>query len=244
MKALLKREFYILKHNFIFYLCIWALLPMAIYLFISYPMHALIKTHSSGISYLHWSSIGNMIFSSAIVGYIVALNSTCRYTQKTSFSNAILASPISNSQHLASIIIWAFFIAFIQLLFSIFITQSLNNSLSSVEILWTIMHMFSIIFYFTNIGVLIGFVGSNSIARTFFTIIFVVFLISTLGLFIPIDFESFSIFNYSPLHLAIFQIQNIITKDPSSPSPSIIISVISIFIFGVNLILSHRVFKS
>ena len=85
MKALLKREFFIFKHNFIPYLCTLALMPMAIYIFISYPMYLLIKTHSSGINYLHWSSIGNMIFSSSVVSYIVSLKSTISYRKKNKF---------------------------------------------------------------------------------------------------------------------------------------------------------------
>ena len=129
MKALLKREFFILRHNFIPYLCILALMPMAIYICISYPMHTLIKTHSSGINYLHWSSIGNMIFSSSVIGYLISLKLTLRYTEETNFSHAMLASPISNMQHLLSILIWSSIVSFIQLLFSIVITQSLNNIL-------------------------------------------------------------------------------------------------------------------
>ena len=244
MKALLKREFFILRHNFIPYLCILALMPMAIYICISYPMHTLIKTHSSGINYLHWSSIGNMIFSSSIIGYLISLKLTLRYTEETNFSHAMLASPISNMQHLLSILIWSSIVSFIQLLFSVVITQSLNSSLSTIDILWTILYLLPIIFYCSASGILIALLGLNSIVRTFITVLFVVFFISTTGLFIPIDFASISIFNYSPLHLTILQIQNIVTKDPSSPSPSIIVFVISILVFIISLIMSHRVFKS
>ena len=244
MKALLKREFFIFKHNFIPYLCTLALMPMAIYIFISYPMYLLIKTHSSGINYLHWSSIGNMIFSSSVVSYIVSLKSTISYRKKTSFSSAMLASPVSIAQHLFSILIWSLIIAFIQLIFSIAITQSLNSSLSTVDMLWTILYLFPIIAYCSISGILIGLLNLNSIARTFITILFIMFFMSTTGLFIPINFESIPIFSYSPLHLTILQVQNIITHDPSSPSPSIIVFSISAIIFVVNLILSHRVFKS
>ena len=244
MNVFLKREFYIFKHNFIFYQCIWALMPMAVYLFISYPLYSILKIHSSGINYLHWSSIGNIIFTSSLLAYMVSLNSTLRYKAKSSFSSAMLASPKSNIQHLISIMIWSLVIAFVQLLFSTVITQSLNSSLSTVNILWTFLYILPIIMYLSNVGILIGLLGLNLISNIFFTIIFILFFLCTSGLFIPINFDSLPIFNYSPLHLAILETQDIITGDSSSPSPSIIIFVVSGILFAINLVLSHRFFRS
>ena len=125
---------------------------MAVYLFISYPLHSLLKTHSSGINYLHWSSIGNLIFTSSLLAYFMSLNSTLKYKSKSNFSNAMLVSPQPNSRHLIAIVIWSSAVAFIQLLFSVGITQSLNSSLSTTNILWVILYLIPIIIMTSNIG--------------------------------------------------------------------------------------------
>ena len=105
MIPLLKREAYILKHNLISYICIWTLLPMSVYLFISIPLSYQIKTDA--INYLNWSSIGNAIFVSSLLAYVTSLSSILKYKDKTNFSNMMLSSPQTNIQHLVSIIFWS-----------------------------------------------------------------------------------------------------------------------------------------
>ena len=244
MNAFLKREFYILKHNFIPFICIWALMPMAVYLFISYPLHSLLKTHSSGINYLHWSSIGNLIFTSSLLAYFMSLNSTLKYKSKSNFSNAMLVSPQPNSRHLIAIVIWSSAVAFIQLLFSVGITQSLNSSLSTTNILWVILYLIPIIIMMSNIGIFIGLIVSNSIARIFLIIIFIIFFLGASGLFIELNITSSSLLYYSPFHLAVLHTQNIVTGDISMPSPSIIVFIVSILLFFINLVLSHKMLRS
>ena len=126
MKALLRRELYILKHNLIPFICIWMLLPMAIYLFISIPLSSQISIDV--INYINWSSIGNAVYGSSVLTYLLSTNLILKYKNKTSFSNLMLAAPQTNSQHLGAIIIWASVIGLVQFLFSIIITQALNSS--------------------------------------------------------------------------------------------------------------------
>ena len=126
MKALLRRELYVLKYNLIPFICIWMLLPMAIYLFISIPFSGQISIDV--INYINWSSIGNAVYSSSILAYLLSSMLILKYKNKTSFSNLMLAAPQTNSQHLGAIVIWASMIGLVQFLFSIVITQTLNSS--------------------------------------------------------------------------------------------------------------------
>ena len=174
MIALLKREFYIFKHNLIPYICIWTLLPMSIYLFISIPLSNYIRADI--INYLHWSSIGNVISASSVFVYIVSLNSILKYKYATNFSNMMLSS-------------------------------------------------------------------NSSFIRTFVTSILAIFLLFGSGLFIPLEGAP-AFFHYSPLYYTILNIQNIITRDSSIIYPSIIVLIISVIIFIVNLIISHKVFRT
>ena len=114
MKALLRRELYVLKYNLIPFICIWMLLPMAIYLFISIPFSGQISIDV--INYINWSSIGNAVYSSSILAYLLSSMLILKYKNKTSFSNLMLAAPQTNSQHLGAIVIWASMIGLVQFL--------------------------------------------------------------------------------------------------------------------------------
>ena len=83
MKALLRRELYVLKYNLIPFICIWMLLPMAIYLFVSIPLSSQISIDV--INYVNWSSIGNAVYASSILAYLLSSNLMLKYKNKTSY---------------------------------------------------------------------------------------------------------------------------------------------------------------
>ena len=239
--ALLKREVYILKHNLISYICIWTLLPMSVYLFISIPLSYQIKTDA--INYLNWSSIGNAIFTSSLITYIASLHSILKYKDKSNFSNMILSSPQTNIQHLISIVIWSSTIGLVQFLFSITLTQLLNSSnLLILDIILIIIYAIPIIVIVSNMAIFIGLAANSSLIRTLINSILIIFLLFGSGLFVPLDGAP-SFFSYSPLYYTILNIQNIITIDSSIIYPSVIVLIISLIIFFINLIVSHKVLR-
>ena len=242
MIALLKREFYIFKHNLISYICIWTLLPMSMYLFISIPLSHHIRTDV--INYLNWSSIGNAISASSVLVYVVSLNSILKYKYTTSFSKMMLSSPRTNSQHLMAIVLWSTGVGLIQFLFSLALTQSLNSSnLFITDIILILLYALPIIVIVSNLAIFIGLIVSSSFIRVFLTSILAIFLLFGSGLFIPLEGAP-AFFHYSPLYYTILNIQNIITIDSSIVYPSIIVFVISVIIFIINLIVSHKVFRT
>jgi len=242
MVALLKREFYIFKHNLIPYICTWALIPMSIYLFISIPLSHHIKTDV--INYLNWSSIGNAVSASSVLVYIITLNSILKYRDTTNFSKLMLSSPRTNSQHLIAIVLWSTGIGVIQFLCSLALTQSLNSSnLFIIDIILILLYGLPIIIMVSNIAIFIGLIVSSSFIRTSLATILSIFLLFGSGLFVPLKGAP-SFFYYSPLYHTILNIQNIITIDSSIVYPSIIVFVISVIIFFINLIISHKVFRT
>jgi len=241
MMALLKREVYILKHNLISYICIWTLLPMSVYLFISIPLSYQIKTDA--INYLNWSSIGNAIFTSSLIAYIASLHSILKYKDKSNFSNMILSSPQTNIQHLISIVLWSSTIGLVQFLFSITLTQLLNSSnLLILDIILIIIYAIPIIVIVSNMAIFIGLAANSSLIRTLINSILIIFLLFGSGLFVPLDGAP-NFFSYSPLYYTILNIQNIITIDSSIIYPSVIVLIISLIIFIINLIVSHKVLR-
>ena len=132
MKTLLKREFFALKHDLISYICIWTLFPMFVYLFISVPLSSQISTEA--INYINWSSIGNAVYTSCLMSYMISFKLILSYKDKTNFSHLLLSAPQTNLQHLGSIIAWATIIGVIQFLFSIILLVKCIQEYHSVGI--------------------------------------------------------------------------------------------------------------
>ena len=241
MKALLKREFFILKHNLISYICIWTLLPMFLYLLVSVPLSGQISTN--GINYINWSSVGNAVYTSSLLAYIISFKLILSYKDKTNFSHLLLSAPQTNLQHLGSIVVWATIIGVIQFLFSIILTQSLNSSnLFFLDIFLIILYALPVVVISSNVAIFVALVTTNMFIQTLINSILGIFLLFSSGLFVPLN-QAPSFFSFSPIYYTIINIQNIVTVDTSVIYPSIIVLGLSIFIFIVNLIISHKVLR-
>ena len=241
MKALLRREFYILKHNLISYICIWTLLPMFVYLFVSIPLSSQISTNV--INYINWSSVGNAIYTSGLLSYIISFKLILNYKDKTNFSHLLLSAPQTNVQHLGSIVTWTTIIGLVQFLFSIALTQSLNSSnLFLLDIFLIILYAIPIVLIASNIAIFVGLVTSSIYIQILINSILGIFFLFSSGLFVPLN-EAPTFFYFSPIYYTIINIQNIITIDTSVIYPSIIVLVLSIFIFIINLIVSHKILR-
>jgi len=241
MKALLRRELYILKHNLIPFICIWMLLPMAIYLFISIPLSSQISIDV--INYINWSSIGNAVYASSVLTYLLSTNLILKYKNKTSFSNLMLAAPQTNSQHLGAIIIWASVIGLVQFLFSIVITQALNSSnLFFLDKILIIIYGIPIIIFVSNLAIFVCLIVNSKLVHTLVNFILIIFFLFSSGLFFPLD-KAPIFLSYSPLYQTLINMQNIIMINSSVIYPSIIVLVFSSILYVVNLVISYKVLR-
>ena len=183
MKAIIQREYFIFKHNIILYLCVWTLIPMIVYLFISIPFSFYIKL-SNGISYLNWSSVGNWISTSSIITFVVSMSIANRYRDSSNFSRTMLCTPSSNKEHLSAIIIWSSSLGVIQLLFSLLITLSFKSAnLFALDILLAIIYIIPIIILISNIGFLIGLSFNTQLMRIIISLFLLMFILFSSGLF-------------------------------------------------------------
>ena len=244
MKAILRREYFALKHNFVSYISIWALLPMMVYLLISIPLSFYINL-DNGINYLNWSSIGNWIFTSCTMSYVLSIKLSSNYILSDSHSKSLLYSSLSNYYHLLSIVLWSLFVGFIQLIFSLLITLTLNSSnLFFIDIVLVVIYILPIILLSSVLGIFIGFIIPDRLLRTISSIIIFLLLAFSSGLFVPLNPEISNIFLLSPIYLSVINIQSIITNDPSTVFASVIVLVVSVILFLINLALSYKVLRS
>ena len=244
MNIILQREYLIFKHNIIFYLCLWTLIPMIIYLFISFPFSFYIKL-PNGISYLNWSSVGNWVSASSTLSFIISMNIASKYIDENSYSRTMLCTPISNREHLLGGLIWSLIMGFIQLIFSLAITLSFKSAnLFLLDILLIIIYIIPIIILISNIGFLIGLSCKGGLIKIIISLIFFLFIYFSSGLFVPLNNGLPYIFTLSPIYLSVQNIQAIMANDSSMISSSLILVFISILFFIINLIISFKVFKS
>ena len=241
MKALLRRELYVLKYNLIPFICIWMLLPMAIYLFISIPFSGQISIDV--INYINWSSIGNAVYSSSILAYLLSSKLILKYKNKTSFSNLMLAAPQTNSQHLGAIVIWASMIGLVQFLFSIVITQTLNSSnLFFLDKILIMIYGLPIIIFVSNLAIFVHLIVDRKLIQTLVNSILIIFFLFSSGLFLTLN-QAPLLLSYSPLYQTIINMQNIIMINSSVIYPSIIVLVLSAILFVINLVISYKVLR-
>ena len=241
MKALLRRELYVLKYNLIPFICIWMLFPMSIYLFISLPLSSQISINV--INYVNWSSIGNAVYSSSILAYLLSSNLMLKYKNKTSFSNLMLAAPQTNSQHLGAIVIWAVIIGLVQFLFSIVISEALNSSnLFFLDNILIMIYGLPIIIFVSNLAIFVHLIVDRKLVQTLINSILIIFLLFSSGLFLPLN-QAPLFLSYSPIYQTIINMQNIIMINSSVIYPSIIVLVFSAILFVINLVISYKVLR-
>ena len=218
-------------------------MPMIVYLLISIPFSFYIKI-SNGISYLLWSSVGNWISTSSVLTFILSMNIASKYRESFHYSRTMLCGPSLNRDHLSAIIIWSLLIGVIQLFFSLFITQSLKSgNLFLSDILLAIIYIIPIIILMSNIGILIGLICRKLLIRVIISLIFLISIFFSSGMFVPLHADLPSIFTLSPFYLSVQNIQAIMTNDSSMISSSILLLFISIIIYIINLIISSKVFR-
>ena len=248
MKVILKREYYIFRHNLIFFLCIWTLLPIAIYILISTSIgeSVVLPESFSDMNYNNWSAAGNWVVSTCIITYLLSGISIKKYKEKSSFSNSMLATPATNIEHVLGLTIWILIIAFIQLCFSLAITQFFENShLSFSDYFVIIIYMLPIILFTINLTFFFGLLINSKYVQRLISIILFMYLFFGTGLFIPLSDQAKKFFTYFPINQTFIQIQEIILPDKFTlPYQAIITLFLSICIFFINLVLTHKTLKS
>jgi len=94
------------------------------------------------------------------------------------------------------------------------------------------------------IGMLIGFIFTNSILKMVMGVAMFLFLTFSCGLFIPLSSDGSNIFLLSPIYVSVSNIQAIISNDPSTIFASLIVLVVSIALFFINIFISQKALRS
>jgi len=242
---LLKRDLYGFRRHFLAYLTLWILTPILIHLLLAIPLSRLI---SFEVQYLNWAAAGIWGTSASMASFLETSMRIRKINYETDQIDAILQSPISNLEFLMALSLRGFIFGFIQFIFSILITCTLNHEyLGIFNILMIIIQVMSLILFFSVLGAMIGLLISNRII--FIQISLALFIIISLGMgaFIPISSypESYiAIVNKIPLMVILQNMQSIIIHQNIQWISFFLTLIITTLLFIITLITSNKVFRN
>ncbi len=200
------------------------------------------------VRYLNWAAAGIWVSSAGMAAFLESSLRARKINYETSQINVILQSPISNFELLAVLLLRGVIFGFIQFVFAIFITCTLNHEyLGIVSVLMIIIQVMAIILFFSALGLLMGVLISNRIV--FFQLSLALFLIISLGMgaFIPMSSypESYLVIvNKIPLMAVSQNLQSIIIHQSIKWTSFFLTLLLTVLIFLITLVTSNKVFRN
>ena len=194
-------------------MALWIIIPILIHLILAIPLSRFVILE---IRYLNWSAAGIWVVSAAMASFIETSLRIRKINYETPSTDAILQSPISNMEILIGLVLRGVIFGFIQFIFSILITSTLNHEyFGAINILMIIIQIMVVILFFSVFGILIGLLISQLGIFIQFSLALFVIIALGMGLFIPISSYPVSyltIINTIPLISVLQNIQSIIRR--------------------------------
>ena len=242
---LLKRDWYGFRKHFLAYLALWILIPILIHLLLAIPLSHIISLE---VRYLNWASVGIWVTSAGMASFLETAQRISKINYGSSQIDTILQSPISNFELLMVLLLRGVIFGFIQFVFAIFITCTLNHEyLGILSILMIIIQVMAVILFFSALGLFMGVLISNR--SVFIQLSLALFMIISLGMgaFIPISSypESYlAIVNKIPLMTVCQHLQSIIIHQSIQWTSFFLTLLLTVLLFFITLVTSNKVFRS
>lgn len=244
IKILLYRDWLNIKKHAISLLLVFTMFPMLLHLFISIPLSNVI---SLDIRYLNWAAPGIWVTSSGVLAFCIAILRMKKIKYDSGQLDALLKTPLTNSEIIISVIINATILGFIQVLFSVVLTVLFNNEyLAFKQILFILFQLLPLINFFAILGNLMGIFVKDGIALV--SMVLFIFLVLTLsiGSFLPLvhfPINYVDLVTKFPLTMIINNCQLIIQNTTSTFIGPFLTYVINIFLILITIALSHKAFR-
>ena len=146
----MKRDWYGFRKHFVSFLALWVIIPILIHLILAIPLSRFIILE---VRYLNWSAAGIWITSAAMASFLETALRIRKINYETPSIDAILQSPISNLEMLIGLALRGVVFGFVQFIFSIIITCTLNHEyLGALSILMIIIQIMAVILFFSVLG--------------------------------------------------------------------------------------------
>ena len=240
----MKRDWYGFRNHIVLYIALWILIPVLIHLLIAVPLSRLISLE---VRYLNWAAAGIWFTSTGMVSFLETSLRIQKINYETTQIDIILQSPISNFEILLVLSLRGIIFGFIQFIFAILITCTLNHEyLGTLSTLLTMIQVMAVILFFSVLGILLGILIPNRIICI--QISFALFIIISMGMgaFIPINSYPISylaIINKIPLVIVMQNIQSIIIHQSIQWISFFLSLVVTTILFIITLIISNNKFR-
>ena len=242
---LLKRDWYEFRKNIVLYLALWIIIPILIHLLLAIPLSYLISLE---VRYLNWAAAGIWFTSAGMASFLETSLRIRKINYETGQIDAILQAPISNFELLTVLLLRGIIFGFIQFIFAIIITCTLNHEyLGTLSIIMIIIQIIAVILFFSVLGILMGLFIPHRIIFTQLSLGIFIFISMGMGAFIPISSypESYlMIINKFPLVVVVQNMQSIIIHDNVQLISFFLILVLSTLLFCIILIVSNKIFRN
>ena len=236
-KALLTRNLFLLKKNYLKYVTLLFLVPMFLYianvLFFSNYLDDLIKD---------WACMGVWVSSSILCSYIYMYDIMSGIRSESNKFNFIVISPASILNILLLGILGSLLMGFIELIIAYIITYALTGTtLTFSHFIYLILSVFSINLFFISIAIFLGLYDRHNIGLAVLTLFCGSILQFSYTIHYPID-------NLTPTYNPIFNIiinssALLLSKYVFSFNPILIMAAISVSFLIISCYISIRLIK-
>ena len=236
-RALLTRNLFLLKRNYLKYVSLLFLVPMFLYLanvlFFSNYLDHLIKD---------WSCIGVWIASSILCSYIYMYDVIAGIRSDSNKFNFIIISPAPIFSILLFGVIGSLLIGFLELIIAYIITFALTGtSLTFIHFIYLIISVFSVNLFFISIAIFLGLYDRYNIGLAVVTLFCASILQFSYTIHFPIDNLNFT---YNPIfNIIINSSAFILNKYEFSFNPILIMIAISLSFSIIACYISIRLIK-
>ena len=241
----MRRDWYGFRKHIIVYLALWILTPVLIHLLLAIPLSRIISLE---VRYLNWAAAGIWVSSAGMASFLESALRVRKINYETGQIAVFLQSPISNLELITVLLLRGIIFGFIQFIFAIIITCTLNHEyLGILSILMIIIQVMAVILFFSALGLLMGVLISHRIV--FIQLSLALFMIISLGIgaFIPISSypESYmAIVNGIPLVNVCQNLQSIIIHQNIQWISFFLTLVLTSILFCITLIISNKAFRN
>ena len=247
MITVIRKEFIVLKRNVLPILLAFTLFPMMMYLLILLPMQGYVSS-PSGVNYLHWASPGIWVVASSVVSMLSCLLVLNPFYHREDMSEFFLRASLSNHNIILGGIVWSVIMGLVQFLVSFFITTSLNGMLLNVlEFFQVLVYIIPLLILFSMVGAVFGMFVKEEYLISLFSVMVFFFLGFGSGCFVPIVPEQSGLPSFivnSPIYLDVGCLHSIVQNISPNISPPIFLILISVFLYFILVVFSHRMFRS
>ena len=226
------------------YFGLWTFIPILIHIILAIPLSQLISLE---VRYLNWAAAGIWIVTSSMVAFLETSNRIRKIKYETNQIDIILHSPVTNIEIILALFFRGAIVGLVQFIFSIIITCTLNHEYLGIwNLVLIFFNIFSIIMFFSTLGILMGlFISSRIFIINIYIILFVIISLGS-GIFIPINNypQSYIGFvNNIPLFMVFQNIQSIIIHESIRWVGIFLNTICTLLIFFISLLVSNKIFR-